>query len=345
MMNNNNFDLKFTPILDILFVNRLHREYGVSLYYLFEEFNVNPSSYYYKTRFFLDTSTLSKSKCTNSRIPGFCYTVNGEKVPDEFVISELKQIKDHLNVYVSKHYLKTLGTVKLCEYFKKKYGIIINHKKMRRLKHEIGLVGKYTNHSHHPRRRPHNHVASAPNQFWEMDIKYFKLKDDYAQVFSIIDTFDRQIVGTYIGSSCSSKDIVKTIFEAFRYRDIQGKDLIIRSDNGTQFTSQLTELFMKNVGVIHEFGYPHNPDCQAFIESFHSSVQREFVLSNSFTSINDFIMKYKVYLGFYHNIRPHGSLNYLTPNEFHNLYKDNKLDIEENKEKLTIFEEIRVPPL
>ncbi|PNR96573.1 IS3 family transposase [Petrotoga olearia] len=92
----------------------------------------------------MDTSSLSKKKRSNSKIRGFCYTVNGDKVPDEFVIAELKQIKEHLNMYVSKQ--KTIGSTKLCEYFKEKYGIIINHKKMRRLKHEIGLVGKYTNH-------------------------------------------------------------------------------------------------------------------------------------------------------------------------------------------------------
>ncbi|WP_123821327.1 MULTISPECIES: IS3 family transposase [unclassified Petrotoga] len=146
MMENRHADFKSTPILDILYINRLHREYGVSLSYLFEEFNVNSSTYHYKTRFFLDTSSLSKKKHTNSKTRGFCYTVNGDKVPDEFVISELKQIKEHLNMYVSKPYLKTLGSTKLCEYFKEKYGIIINHKKMRRLKHEVGLVGKYTKH-------------------------------------------------------------------------------------------------------------------------------------------------------------------------------------------------------
>ncbi|PNR99528.1 hypothetical protein X928_07200 [Petrotoga miotherma DSM 10691] len=92
----------------------------------------------------MDTSSLSKKKHSNSKTRGFCYTVNGDKVPDEFVIAELIKIKEHLNMYVSKQ--KTIGSTKLCAYFRKNYGIIINHKKMRRLKHEIGLVGKYTKH-------------------------------------------------------------------------------------------------------------------------------------------------------------------------------------------------------
>ncbi|MDY6894074.1 MAG: hypothetical protein SVO01_01455 [Thermotogota bacterium] len=60
-----------------------------------------------------------KKKYSNSKTRGFCYTVIGDKVPDEFVIAELIKIREHLNVYVSKHYLKTLGFTKLCAYFKK----------------------------------------------------------------------------------------------------------------------------------------------------------------------------------------------------------------------------------
>ena len=74
------------------------------------------------------------------------------------------------------------------------------------------------------------------------------------------------------------------------------------------------------------------------ITSFHASVQREFVPLNTFTSITDFIMKYKVYLKFYHDVRPHGSLKYMTPNEFGEFYKKNHPKTEENKEKESIHE-------
>jgi len=34
--------------------------------------------------------------------------------------------------------------------------------------------------------------------------------------------------------------------------------------------------------ITHEFGYKNNPDSQAFIESHHSTLEREFVQLNSF---------------------------------------------------------------
>ena len=134
---------------------------------------------------------------------------------------------------------------------------------------------------------------------------------------SILNSFDRQIVSTYIGTSCKSTEVINTLYQALKYRKTNGAGLIIRTDNGTQFISKLTSNFMETLGITQEFGYPHNPDCQAFIESFHASVQREFVALNEFTSLIDFIIKYKVYLDFYHNIRPHGSLKNMIPKKFY----------------------------
>ena len=132
---------------------------------------MSSSTYYYKTspKQCADVSP----KKSNAKPRGFCYTLFGKKIPDEFVIQKLKEIKPNLNPFNAEIYLKTIGASKLCTYFKKEYGIITNHKKMRQLKHEVGLVGKYINPSHHPRRRPKTHIKTAPNQYWEIDIKYF----------------------------------------------------------------------------------------------------------------------------------------------------------------------------
>ncbi len=61
---------------------------------------------------------------------------------------------------------------------------------------------------------------------------------------------------------------------------------------------------------------------QAFIESHHSSLEREFVQLNSFENIEDVFQAYSAYMFFYHNLRPHGSLNYMTPNEFSRIFSD-----------------------
>ena len=85
-------------------------------------------------------------------------------------------------------FYKTLGSKKLAFIFKQRYNIVINHKKVYRLKKELGFVRDYKHHPKHLRKRPKNHDISKPNQYWESDIKFIPTKyDGYIPVLSIID--------------------------------------------------------------------------------------------------------------------------------------------------------------
>jgi hypothetical protein len=53
---------------------------------------------------------------------------------------------------------------------------------------------------------------------------------------------------------------------------------------------------MEKLTIIREFGYKNNPNSQDFIESFYSSVQREFVESIEFDYIDDVYNYYISYI-------------------------------------------------
>lgn len=85
---------------------------------------------------------------------------------------------------------------------------------------------------------------------------------------------------------------------------------------------------MDEFNVSHEFGYKNNPNSQAFIEPHHSSVEREFVsLNPDIEDTEDAYLRYKAYLYFYHYLRPHGSLNYVTPASFHYSFNHDSVDL------------------
>ena len=69
-------------------------------------------------------------------------------------------------------------------------------------------------------------------------------------------------------------------------------------------------------------GYKNNPNSQAFIESHYSNLERKFVQLNFFENFEDVFQAYNAYMFFYHNLRPHGSLNYMTPSEFSRIFSD-----------------------
>jgi transposase InsO family protein len=242
---------------------------------------------------------------------------------------ELLSVDDPSN---PEFFYKTLGSKKLSAIFRQKFNIIINHKKIHRLRKELNLVRYYHRHPKHPRKRPKNHDINRPNQYWESDIKFIPTKyDGYIPILSIIDAFDRSIVGVYIGNSIKAKDFISTLRKSIEFRGATPDTLIIRTDNGPQFKAKITAAFMEELNIIHEFGYKNNPNSQAYIESFHSSVQREFVESIEFDYIDDVYNYYISYIYFYNNLRPHGSLNYFTPDFVFNLFSTPNNELNEIK--------------
>ena len=294
-----------------------YRSFGVSTSFLLSYYNISSSSFYYNTRLFFD-SRIRKRKST---FKGFSYTNDGKKVSDNYIKQLLVDLLSVNNPLNPEFFYKTLGSKKISAIFRQKFNIIINHKKIHRLRKELKLVRNYHYHPNHPRKRPKNHDITKPNLYWESNIKFIPTKyDGYIPILSIIDAFDRSSVGVYIGNSIKAKDFISTLRKAIEYRKANPETLIVRTDNGPQFKAKITSAFMKELNVIHEFGYKNNPNSQAYIESFHSSAQCEFVESIEFNYIDDVYNYYVSYIYFYNNLRPHGSLNYLTPEYVYNLF-------------------------
>lgn len=100
------------------------------------------------------------------------------------------------------------------------------------------------------------------------------------------------------------------------------------------------------MNITQEFGCKNNPNSQAYIESFHLSVQYEFVDSIEFDYIEDVYDYYVSCIYFYNNLRPHGSLKYLTPKIIFNLFSTSNneaKDLEIKLEKLTVSENRSFP--
>ncbi|WP_165974011.1 IS3 family transposase [Marinitoga lauensis] len=57
-------------------------------------------------------------------------------------------------IILSHFFYKTLGSKKLSAIFRQKYNIIINHKKIHRLRKELNLIRNYHYPPKHPRKRP-----------------------------------------------------------------------------------------------------------------------------------------------------------------------------------------------
>ncbi|WP_271755301.1 DDE-type integrase/transposase/recombinase, partial [Cohnella sp. JJ-181] len=190
------------------------------------------------------------------------------------------QIKSRIRHLISREEESCYGYRKLTQCLRRQYGLQINKKKVYRLCKELGLLQPQREVKHTvPRRLANNRVVTGPNQLWQMDIKYGYVIGvrKHFYLASIIDVFDRSIVAHHRGKACSAKDIIQLVRKALLKRDILAADtqLVVRTDNGPQFCSHAFYAFTEESGIHHERIPVRTPNKNAFIESFHSVLERE----------------------------------------------------------------------
>lgn len=245
-------------------------------------------------------------------VPGYSLTESGEKISDE-------QIKEWLLELVSgeEH---VYGYKLLAESLRKQHKLILNHKKSYRLCKELGILQpQRQKRFKHPRKLPENRIITGPNQLWQMDIKYGYIDglDRHFFVLSIIDVFNRVIVGYHRGSSCTAKHACHTLWRAIgSHCKAQDERPFVRTDNGPQFVSRLFGDSCESWEITHERIPPRTPDLNAFIESFHSLLERDVFTKEEFTTFEDAYKSVDRYMDFYNNRRMHTSLRKMPPVEF-----------------------------
>lgn len=242
---------------------------------------------------------------------------------DEQLVELLRELYENENRDDPYYYVKTMGSKKLSAYLRRENGIIINHKKLDRLRKKAGWMRKYTSRKH-LYNSSKEHLIQSPDSLWQVDIKMYRTKrDGLLQVLSYIDVYDKCICGLYIGKHCTYYDVKRTLNQALKYRGTDPSQLIIRSDNGSQFKAKHLLKHEKELHIEHEFGIKHNPNSQAYIESFHSSCQREFETHVLAFDKEDLKNKLGAYIHYYHCLRPHGSLSNMTPFDFRREFFEN----------------------
>jgi transposase InsO family protein len=88
---------------------------------------------------------------------------------------------------------------------------------------------------------------TAPNQLWEIDIKYVYItgEDRFFFIMNILDVYDRMIIDYHTGLSCTGRDAAYILSRAFTRRSPEGK-VVVRTDNGPQFISMAFETACEN---------------------------------------------------------------------------------------------------
>lgn len=236
---------------------------------------------------------------------------------DSTVVMDNSTVVNNIKELLSGEFV-CYGYKKTAKYLNR-HGYIINKKKVRRLMSENNLLN-YPYNNRKPATRVINTIVKVnnTNQVWEFDIKYVYINGESRNTYllAMIDCYTREVVGHYLGCHCTGNDVKNTMIEAFDKRGINNiSGIRMRSDNGTQFISNIVEDFLSMMNIYHERIHPATPKEDGYIESFNSILEREVIRRFEFDNIEEARSTIKRYIDFYNNERLHSAIGYITPKE------------------------------
>lgn len=167
-----------------------------------------------------------------------------------------------------------------------------------------------------PRKRfPRGFKVSNPGDMIQIDTKYIMTTGGRKfYQFTAIDVLGKiRVLRVY--SSLSSRNGTDFLQECVNNFDFKIKN--IQTDNGSEFLGEFDKL-CKKLNIPHYFIYPRHPKQNTYVETSHSADQKEFYEQGNISPILE-VMQMKIieWQNTWNKIRPHESLNYLTPEAYY----------------------------
>jgi len=194
-------------------------------------------------------------------------------------------------------------------------GIVMNHKKLRRLYREERL---------HVRRRRGRKRAigtrmpitrpGGPNQRWSLDF----ISDAFAdgrrfRILAIVDDFTRECLALIADTSLSGARVARELDAIMAWR---GRPAAVISDNGTELTSAAILRWTQQHQLSWHDIVPGKPRQNALAECFFGRLRDECLNETLFTSLAQARSVLASWQRDYNHVRPHSGLGGATPAEF-----------------------------
>lgn len=162
-----------------------------------------------------------------------------------------------------------------------------------------------------------NFSSDRINHIWCTDFTYLYLANGKKRYnCSIIDLHDRSIVASLNGKEITAELAINTLKKAINSQSKLSEELILHSDQGSQYTSKDFINFCELVNIkqsMSKAGYPFD---NAPMERYYNTLKNELIYHHYYhndeelnNAVNDFAYVW------YNHVRPHTYNNGLTPFE------------------------------
>lgn len=160
-------------------------------------------------------------------------------------------------------------------------------------------------------------VIEAPEQLWVSDITYIRMQNQWGYLSLITDAYSRKIMGYCFRDDLSTQGCLDALKMAIGLRSYPEQSLTHHSDRGSQYCSKDYVGLLVDKQIDISMAETGNPYENALAERMNGIIKEEFNLYESRYSFEQTYENIKQSIAAYNGLRPHGSCDYLTPDEAH----------------------------
>ncbi len=160
--------------------------------------------------------------------------------------------------------------------------------------------------------------ASLPNQIWHADITIVKTKDNIKHyVYLLMDNFSKYILNFKVEAFVSGKVRGETIREAYNNYILNSQEVSLIVDGEPENNNaEINELTNNNTIRLNKLiALKDIPFSNSLIEAQNKLLKYRYLFRQEFNTIEELRKLLECNVNDYNNIRPHISLNGLTPKE------------------------------
>ena len=160
----------------------------------------------------------------------------------------------------------------------------------------------------------------APNCLWVSDITYILIGRGFGYLSLITDAYSRKIIGWALEQSLRASGPVAALKMALKGNQGQlGPTLIHHSDRGVQYCCRDYISLLTQAKIAISMTQSGDPYENALAERVNRTIKEEMLQNRGFLSFETAQVGVKYAIESYNTLRPHGSCNYYTPEQAHQM--------------------------
>ena len=203
-------------------------------------------------------------------------------------------------------------------------GFIVNHKRVQRLMHGAGMLGKRPKEKYHSYKGEvgkvadnivkRNFKADKPLQKWTTDVSQFNFAWGKCYLSPILDMATNEIISYDLALSPNMEQVKRMLDRAFKcFPNVEG--LVFHSDQGWQYQHSYYQQRLKEHGIIQSMSRKGNCYDNCIMETFFGRMKNEmyYGYEKEYRSFEEFAKSVEEYIDYYNNKRIQAKTKWMPP--------------------------------